>query len=119
MGPHKLRVHSRSTHFSQNLTSRCIVTDHADWPYRKIRWSPAGAHKPRNVMKDDVQLAVIPRVKQFAQPAFVAAQFVFALERIDHARSDAADADSTRKSAFRVCAQSQHKFRTTPNLDFR
>jgi hypothetical protein len=70
-------------------------------------------------VKDDVQLAVVPRVQQFTQPAFVATQFVFALERIDHARSDATDTDSTGKSVFRVCAQRQHKFRTTPNLDFR
>jgi hypothetical protein len=66
-----------------------------------------------------VQLAVIPRFKQFAQPAFVAAQFVFALERIYDTGTDATDTYSACESAFRVCAQCPHEFKTAPNRDFR
>jgi hypothetical protein len=44
---------------------------------------------------------------------------VFALERIDDTRADATDTYGACESAFRVCAQCQHEFKTAPNRDFR
>ena len=118
MTPHKLNIHPRSAHLGKDLTANCIVTDNADRPHPKRIRGPAGAHKPRDIVLDDMKLAVVPCVQQLAQPAFIAAQFVLASQRVHYPCANAADTDGAGKSAFCIWAQSQHRFRTTPNRGF-
>jgi hypothetical protein len=80
VSPHELHVESSGAHFAQDSRSGLIVAHNSDWEYAKDARGFSGAHNPCNIVLENVKLAVIPRIKEFAQPAFVAAQIVVAMK---------------------------------------
>ena len=78
-----------------------------------VRWSLADA-------PDGVEKALADYVADTSHERFTGKpEFVVTLKCVDHAGSNAADPDGTSKSAFCICAQGEHRFRTTPIRDFR
>src|SRR5438034_7464552 len=77
------RVHASSGQFAEHKLSGCIVPYLTNWNHAKL----LAPEQFRNVVTDDVQLAVVPHIEQTARPAFVSSECVVALEGEQNSRS--------------------------------
>ena len=85
-------------HFRDQAAAGVFVADLADGVGLEL-----GAEQGLDVVRDDVELAVVLAVEEPAASAFFAAEGVVGVEAEDHAPADSADADQGLVAVLRRC----------------
>ncbi len=93
-------------HFTQNESPGSVIANLAERHHWKV--SLIGAQQLRDIVRHDMQFAVIAHVYQAAQSAFVAAQRVISVESKKYAGAEAAHPYELSKRRVLVDSQNAH-----------